>query len=117
MHAVPVVFLADPAVVVLFYEALGLTVASRQGAPHWLELAAGESKLGLHATATSAHDSLSGSVQLGFETDPGESLEDVVARLTAAGFPVGPIRDLPTRRALDLIDPAGVPLEISEPRE
>jgi catechol 2,3-dioxygenase-like lactoylglutathione lyase family enzyme len=113
MRVRPIHFVPDVAEAVRFYEALGLTADAIARSGHWVELAASGGELGLHDAAKAADGEGRSGVALGFVAD--EPLEEVAARVRAAGFPPeGEIVDQEWGRSLFLRAPDGVVLQIDE---
>jgi catechol 2,3-dioxygenase-like lactoylglutathione lyase family enzyme len=113
MKVRPIHFVPDVAEAVRFYTALGLTADAIARSGHWVELAAASGELALHDAATAADGEGRGGVVLGFVAD--EPLEDVEARLRAAGFPPeGEIVDPEWGRSLFVRAPDGTVLQIDE---
>lgn len=103
-----------------FYEALGLAVAfrsrrNRVGTTKWVEMAGGPGLLALHATPEPGQNEEPAEppVALAFEAE--EPLEDVVARLRAAGFdPETAIVDEAFGRSFTVRDPEGLLVQVNE---
>ena len=130
MRPLPIRYVVDLPAVQRFYEALGLRVGFTGRAPRhgggsrWVELVgASGAALALHvddeaggAAAGRAHAVVPGgglAVELAFEAD--EPLEEVVARLRAAGFePATAIVDESYGRSFRIVDPEGLSLQINE---
>lgn len=113
MKVRPIHFVPDVAEAVRFYEAIGLTAAATARSGHWVELAASGGELGLHDAAKAADGEGRTGVLLGLVAD--EPLEDVAARLRAAGFPPeGEIVDQEWGRSLFVRAPDGAVLQIDE---
>ena len=113
MKVRPIHFVPDIAAAVRFYEALGLTTDASARSGHWIELAASGGELGLHDAAKAADGEGRTGVMLGLVAD--EPLEDVEARLRAAGFPPeGEIVDQEWGRSLFVRAPDGAVLQIDE---
>lgn len=99
-----------------FYEALGLEVdfasrPTRHGTTTWVELVGGRGALALHGTGP--HDADLPPVDLAFEAE--EPLEQVVARLEAAGFtPATAIVDESFGRSFAVRDPEGLLVQVNE---
>jgi catechol 2,3-dioxygenase-like lactoylglutathione lyase family enzyme len=113
MRVRPIHFVPDVAEAVAFYEALGLTKEATARSGHWVELAASGGELGLHDAAMAADGEGRTGMMLGLVAD--EPLEDVEARLRAAGFPSeGTIVDQEWGRSLFVRGPDGAVLQIDE---
>jgi catechol 2,3-dioxygenase-like lactoylglutathione lyase family enzyme len=113
MKVRPIHFVPDIAEAVRFYDALGLAADASARSGHWIELAASGGELGLHDAANAADGEGRRGVMLGFVAD--EPLEDVDARLRAAGFPVeGEIVDQEWGRSLFVRAPDGAVIQIDE---
>lgn len=107
MKVVPIRYTTNVAAAVRFYQALGLDLgpANRPGA--WVELPAASGMVAVHRT--DGEDV--GRCELAFETE--EPLEQVAARVRAAGFEVGPVIDENFGRSLRVRDPDGVWVQIN----
>lgn len=113
MKVRPIHFVPDVSAAVRFYEALGLRVEASARTGHWVELTAAGGELGLHDAAVAADGEGRNGVMLGFVTD--EPLEDVTARLRAAGFsPEGTIVDQEWGRSLFVRAPDGSMVQVDE---
>lgn len=113
MKVRPIHFVPDIAEAVRFYDALGLAADATARSGHWVELTASAGELGLHDAAKAADGEGRSGVMLGFIAD--EPLEDVEARLRAAGFPPdGEIVDQEWGRSLFVRAPDGAVLQIDE---
>ena len=129
MRPLPIRYVVDLPAVQRFYEALGLWVgfagrAPRHGGSRWVELVSSSgAALALHvddeadgAAAGRGSAVASGgglAVELAFEVD--EPLEEVVARLRAAGYePATAIVDESYGRSFRVCDPEGLNLQINE---
>lgn len=103
-----------------FYEALGLSVTfrsrpNRLGTTNWIEMEGGPGLLALHATPDSTPDDASVEPPLALAFEAEESLEDVVARLRAAGFdPETAIVDEAFGRSFTVRDPEGLLVQVNE---
>ena len=106
MRLVPIRYTADVDRTVAFYRALGLDTGPRSRPNAWAELPAAGGTLAVHRADGPAH------WELAFEAD--EPLEDVTARLRAAGFDPGPVVDESHGRAFRITDPDGVPVQVNE---
>lgn len=108
MRVMPIRYRGDVAASVRFYEAIGLRTDSVSRPGGWAELAAPAGLLAVHhADGTEV-----GTCELAFEAD--EPLEDVVARLRAAGFPAEPILDENFGRSVRVRDPDGTWVQVNE---
>lgn len=107
MRVVPIRYTRDVAASVRFYRALGLDLgaASRPGA--WVELPAASGMLAVHQ----ADGGNAGQCELAFESE--EPLEQVAARVRAAGFDVGPVIDENFGQSLRIRDPDGTWVQIN----
>ncbi|MEU8631926.1 VOC family protein [Amycolatopsis sp. NPDC048633] len=107
MRVLPIRYSADVEAMTRFYEVLGLPVGPVSRPGGWVELPAAGGTLAIHRGA--AEDV--GRCELAFET--GERLEDVAARLRAAGYEPGPVLDEGFGRSLRVRDPDGVWVQIN----
>lgn len=107
MRVLPIRYSSDVPAMTRFFQALGLRLgpASRPGG--WVELPADGGVLAVHR----APDAEAGRCELAFEAD--EPLEDVAARLRAAGFEPGPVIDEGFGRSLRVRDPDGVWVQVN----
>jgi catechol 2,3-dioxygenase-like lactoylglutathione lyase family enzyme len=103
----PIRYTTDVAAMTRFYEALGLEVGSVSRPGGWIELPAEGGMLAVHR---SSGDDV-GRCELAFEAD--EPLDDVAARLRAAGFAPGPVIDEGFGHSLRVPDPDGVWVQIN----
>jgi catechol 2,3-dioxygenase-like lactoylglutathione lyase family enzyme len=101
----PIRYTTDVEALTRFYRALGLDLGPVSRPGGWVELPAAGGTLALHRAADA------GRCELAFETD--EPLEDVAARLRAAGFAPGPVLDEGFGRSLRVQDPDGVAVQIN----
>jgi len=107
MKVMPIRYVRDIDASIRFYQALGLPVTARQRRGGWVELTGSAGVLALHESPTG------GAAELALLCD--ESLEDVVGRLQAAGFPAAEvILDEAYGRSLRVTDPDGVSVQINE---
>lgn len=110
-------YVRDVAAARRFYEALGLEVdfasrPTRHGTTTWVEMTGGPGALALHGIAPGDGADLP-PVDLAFEAE--EPLEQVVARLTAAGFaPATAIVDESFGRSFAVRDPEGLLVQVNE---
>ena len=111
MKVFPVRFTDDPAAMRRFLEALGLTTTLASDGGGWVALDGSGGGVGLHAASTAEHPRSPGETELSFESD--EPLENVQARLAAAGFP-SEIIDESFGRSLRVVDPDGQAFQINE---
>jgi catechol 2,3-dioxygenase-like lactoylglutathione lyase family enzyme len=96
-----------------FYRALGLKAGPESRTGNWAELAAGGGEVALHDSASADDGRGRQGTMLTLVTH--ESLEDVEARLGAAGFPAeGTIVDQEWGRSLYVRSPAGDVIQIDE---
>ncbi|UVS78582.1 VOC family protein [Actinokineospora sp. UTMC 2448] len=107
MRVMPIRYSSDVAGMTRFYEALGLAVGAVSRPGGWVELPAAGGLLAIHRGA----DEDAGRCELAFEAD--EPLEDVAARLRAAGFAPGPVIDENHGHSLRVQDPDGVWVQIN----
>lgn len=107
MRVQPIRYCADVSESIRFYTALGLEVGSSTRPGSWVELPAAAGTLALHKS-----DQHAGACELSFEAD--EPLEDVVARLVAAGYAPEPILDESYGRSVCVRDPDGVVVQVNE---
>jgi catechol 2,3-dioxygenase-like lactoylglutathione lyase family enzyme len=103
----PIRYSADVAAMTRFYRVLGLRPGPVSRPGGWLELPAEGGTLAIHRAAG---DDV-GRCELAFEAD--EPLEDVAARLRAAGFEPGPVLDEGFGESLRVRDPDGVWVQIN----
>lgn len=109
----PIHFVPDVAEAVRFYEVLGLGTDATARSGHWVELAASGGGVGLHDAAKAADGEGRTGMIFGLVADA--PLEDVEARLRAAGFPPeGEIVDQEWGRSLFVRGPNGAVLQIDE---
>ena len=108
MKVMPIRYSADVEASVRFYRALGLELGDRSRPGTWVELPAAEGMLAVHAADA---DNPAGRCQLAFEAD--EPLEDVAARLRAAGFDPGPVLDEGHGHSLRVRDPDGALVQVN----
>ena len=111
MKVMPIRYVADVAAAARFYTALGLIPGDGSRSGNWAELNGSGGLLALH-TARMAEQDRPGRVELSFET--AEPLEDLAARLTAAGFEPQAIVDENFGRSLRVVDPDGVLVQVNE---
>lgn len=108
----PVVYVHQIAPVVPFYQALGFHIAAGDRAGEWVELRLGSAILMLHRSEHPSSEA-SRSIELSFVS--GEPLEEMLARLAAAGFPTDqPIIDESFGRYVTIQAPDGLTLQINE---
>lgn len=107
MRVMPIRYTSDVAAMTRFYQALGLEAGSRDRPGGWIELPADGGMLAIHR----ASGADVGRCELAFEA--GERLEDVAARLRAAGFAPGPLIDEGFGHSLRVQDPDGVWVQIN----
>jgi hypothetical protein len=100
MRVVPIRYSLDVAAMTRFYQALGLQVGDGVTSWRWIELPAEGGMLAIHR-APGEEDV--GRCELAFEVS--ERLEDVAARLVAAGFEPGPLIDEGFGQSLRVQDP------------
>ncbi len=111
MKVMPIRYVADVAVSARFYAALGLIPGDSSRSGNWTELNGSGGMLALHA-ARAAEQDRPGRIELSFETQ--ELLEDLAARLTAAGFAPEAIVDESFGRSLRVVDPDGMLVQVNE---
>ena len=104
MRVMPIRYTSDVEAMTRFYEVLGLRVGDVSRPGGWVEMPAGSGMLAVHRGER-------GRCELAFETD--EPLEDVAARLRAAGYEPGPVIDEGFGRSLRVRDPDGVHVQIN----
>lgn len=104
MRVVPVRFTDDVPGMRRFLEALGLEADISSDSGAWVALYGAVGGVGLHAAAAAESPRTSGETSLSFESD--EPLEDVAARLRAAGFEADVV-DESYGRTLLTVDPDG----------
>ncbi|QFU89371.1 VOC family protein [Amycolatopsis sp. YIM 10] len=107
MRVMPIRYSEDVAAMTRFYEVLGLRIGPVSRPGGWVELPADGGTLAIHRGA--AEDA--GGCELAFEAS--EPLEDVAARLRAAGFEPGPVIDENFGHSLRVRDPDGVWVQIN----
>jgi hypothetical protein len=108
----PVVYVRQIAAVLSFYQALGFRVAAGDRAGEWVELHLGSALLMLHRSEHPSSEAPR-SIELSFVS--AEPLEQVLARLAAAGFPTDhPIIDESFGRYVQVQAPDGLVLQINE---
>lgn len=108
----PVVYVRQIASVLPFYPALGFHFAAGDRAGEWVELRLGSAILMLHR---SEHPSSEAPRSIEPSLVSAEPLEEVLARLAAAGFPTDhPIIDESFGRYVQVQAPDGLVLQINE---
>jgi hypothetical protein len=107
MRLVPIRYSSDVEAMTRFYATLGLRTGPVSRPGGWVELPAAGGMLAIHR-GDRADD---GRCELAFETD--EPLEDVAARLRAAGYEPGPVIDEGFGRSLRVPDPDGVWVQVN----
>jgi hypothetical protein len=108
----PVVYVRQIAFVLPFYHALGFHFAAGDRAGEWVELRLGSAILMLHRSEHPSSEAPR-SIELSFVS--AEPLEEVLARLTEAGFPTDqPIIDESFGRYVQVQAPDGLVLQINE---
>ena len=108
----PLVYVRAIAAVLPFYEALGFQLAARDRAGEWVELRLGSALLMLHRSEHPSSEAPR-SMELSFISY--EPLEEILARLAAAGFPTEyPIIDESFGRYVQVQAPDGLVLQINE---
>jgi hypothetical protein len=108
----PVVYVRQIASVLPFYHALGFHFAAGDRAGEWVELRLGGAILMLHRSERPSSEAPR-SIALSFVS--AEPLEQVLARLAAAGFPIDhPIIDESFGRYVAVQAPDGLVLQINE---
>ncbi|MFD3644039.1 VOC family protein [Streptomyces griseus] len=110
LTVLPIRYVADIEASRSFFTGLGLIFRSEESVPVWAHLAAGAGAVGLHDASVSKGRP-AGTVELGFSTD--EKLEDVAARLTAAGYAHELVEE-DFGRSIRVTDPDGVVVQIQE---
>jgi catechol 2,3-dioxygenase-like lactoylglutathione lyase family enzyme len=111
-------YVRDVAAARRFYEALGLEVdfasrPTRHGTTTWVEMVGGRGALALHGIGPGDDPDDLPPVDLAFEAE--EPLEQVVARLAAAGFAAGTaIVDESFGRSFCVRDPEGLLVQVNE---
>lgn len=97
-----------------FLGVLGMepNTASRGGG--WADLRASGGLVGLHVADRTERPHRGGEWELSFEADPDDRLEDVLARLHAAGYRDAHIIDEAFGRSLRVTDPDGVAVQVNE---
>ena len=104
----PIRYVADVEASRRFYGALGLRFEPEASVPAWAQMSADAGALGLH-DASASQGRLPGVVELAVTTD--ENLEDLAARLVAAGYPTRLV-DEDFGRSLRTTDPDGVTVQV-----
>lgn len=107
MRVMPIRYSSDVVAMTRFYQALGLQVGSVSRPGAWIELPADGGMLAIHRA--SGEDV--GRCELAFEVN--EPLDDIAARLRAAGFQPGPLIDEGFGHSLRVQDPDGVWVQIN----
>lgn len=110
LTVLPIRYVADVEATRRFYEGLGLTFRADISVGVWAQLEAAAGGVGIHDAAVSKGRPV-GAVELGFATD--EPLEDVLARLTTAGYQ-GELVAEDFGRSIRVVDPDGVTVQIQE---
>jgi catechol 2,3-dioxygenase-like lactoylglutathione lyase family enzyme len=111
MRPVPIRYSADVAAAVRFYTALGLVRSNASRPGSWVEMVA-PSGPSTGMVAIHGDPAVAGTCELAFEAH--EPLEDVVARMCAAGYAPEPILDENFGRSVRVTDPDGVPVQLNE---
>jgi hypothetical protein len=112
LSLMPVVYVREIRAVLPFYQALGFQPAAGDRAGEWVELRLGDAILMLHVSERPSSEAPR-SIELSFISSA--PLEEVVARLAAAGFPVEqPIVDESFGRYVRVSAPDGLILQINE---
>lgn len=112
MRVMPIRYTEDIEAMVRFYGALGLGLNTVSRAGGWVDLTAAGGMVGLHIASKTEQAMTSGRCEISFESD--ERLDDVVARLHAAGYADAHIIDEAFGRSLRVTDPDGVPLQVNQ---
>jgi len=107
MKVMPIRYVRDIEAAVRFYEALGLRTTATQRSGGWLELTGDGGILALHRATDEGE-----SAELSLLAS--EPLEQVVGRLTSAGFEAGTILDESFGRSMRVTDPGGMSVQINE---
>jgi hypothetical protein len=114
MRVTPIRFTNDVAGMRRFLEALGLQAHISSDSGVWLDLRGSGGGVQAHdAQRSEVPGRVSGETGLAFEAD--EPLEDVLARLLAAGFADAHIIDEQFGRSLRATDPDGLDVFVAEP--
>lgn len=106
-----IVYVSDMERSITFYEHLGFVVDYR-GGPVWTAFRGSDGVLALHLVDDPPPP---GRVALSFVAD--DTLEEVVARLGAAGIEATPIEEQPFGRSATVRDPDGLAIQINEHAE
>lgn len=112
MRIMPVRYVADVAESERFYMALGLKMDQRSRSGHWAELAGQGGLVALHTASTAAPPRPATQIELSLVTDV--PLEDLEARLDAAGYAHDGIVDENFGRFLSVTDPDGLRIQVNE---
>lgn len=110
LTVLPIRYVADLEASRRFYAGLGLVFRPEASVPVWAYLNAGAGAAGIHDAAVSKGRP-AGTVGLAFSTD--EKLEDVAARLGAAGYTYELV-DEDFGRSVRVTDPDGVVIQVQE---
>lgn len=92
-----------------FYAALGLTLNETVSGEGWQELDAAGGILAIHSAHSANH--IGSPIEICLAAT--EPLEEIQARLSAAGFDSGEIREEDFGRSLRVLDPEGLGLQIN----
>lgn len=112
MKVMPIRYTDDIEAMVGFYRALGLGLNTVSRGGGWVDLTAAGGMVGLHVASSTERPRTRGQCELSFESD--ERLDDVAARLHAAGYHDAHIIDESFGRSLWVTDPDGVPVQVNE---
>ncbi|MGW4036990.1 VOC family protein [Streptomyces sp. NPDC004778] len=110
LTVLPIRYVADVEASRRFYTGLGLLFRAEGSVPVWAQLDAGAGAVGFHDASVSKGRP-AGTVELGFSTD--EELEDVAARLEAAGYTYELVKE-DFGRSIRVTDPDGIVIQIQE---
>lgn len=110
LTVLPIRYVADVEATRAFYAGLGLSFRPDLSVPVWAHLEAGAGALGIHDASVSKGRP-PGTTELNLATD--EPLEDVAARLNAAGYALT-LHDEDFGRSLRVTDPDGIVVQIQQ---
>jgi hypothetical protein len=107
----PLRFTADVPAMRAFLETLGLRSRIESERGGWVDMVAGRGMVALHDSATSSTGGRAGETSLAFEAD---DVDDLRARLDAAGYQDATVFDEAFGRVLSMVGPENTPIWIDE---
>lgn len=114
MKVLPIRYTENLEAQLRFLGVLGLHPNTTSRAGGWADLRASGGMVGVHVSSSTERARSAGECELAFEADPDDRLEDVLARLHAAGYPDAHIIDEAFGRSLRVTDPDGVAVQVNE---